>query len=174
MTSDPEDTKDSNDTNDISRRSEIEALKTIAPLLGRVFKSFTPKEFIHRLSAFDRGIYNKYFRGFRVEKFNRPKLVEIARKEVFDGENELLAQFITILWNREHRLLYNDMLEQVKMINEDVEAIESITDEQGAAVLAGMIEKGHDKLDVLICVRLNDVRFTEAFIHAELPLPADD
>lgn len=165
--------EETKDTSDIERMSEIEALRTIEPLFGRIFKSFTPKEFIHRLSAFDRGIYNKYFRGFRIEKFNRPKLVEIAKKEVFETKNELLAQFITILWNREHRDLYNDMLEQVKTINEDVEAIERITDEQGAAVVAGMVEKGHDKLDVLLCVRLNDVRLSEDFIQAELPLPSD-
>jgi hypothetical protein len=164
----------SNETTEGREIDEIEALRTVEPLLGRVFKSFSPKEFINRLSAFDRGIYNKYFRGFRIEKFNRPKLVEITRKEIFENGNELLAQFVTILWNREHRPLYNDMLDQVKTINEDVEAIEQITDEDAAKVLAGILEKGHDKLDVLLCVRMNDVRFSEDFISAELPLPSDD
>lgn len=151
---------------------ELEVLRKIEPIFSRLFKSFDPKEFILSLSAFERGIYNKYFRGYRTDRFNRPKLAEISHKEIFEGGNRLLAQFLTILWNREHRHLYNDMLDQVKLINEDVEAIEAIADEDAARVLAAVVEKEHDKLDVLICVRLNDVRFSEDFITANLPLPA--
>lgn len=151
---------------------EIQALRKVEPLFDRIFRVFDPKEFILRLSQFERGLYNKYFRGFRTEKFNRPKLAEIARHEIFDGENHLLAQFVTILWNREHRELYNDMLEQVKTINEDVETIEVITDEQAGPILEAVLAKGHEKDDVLLLVRLNDVRFTEEFILKNLPLAA--
>ncbi len=149
---------------------EIQALRKVEPLFDRIFRVFDPKEFILRLSQFERGLYNKYFRGFRTEKFNRPKLAEITRHEIFDGGNHLLAQFVTILWNREHRELYNDMLEQVKTINEDVETIEVITDEQAGPILEAVLAKGHEKDDVLLLVRLNDVRFTEEFILKNLPL----
>jgi hypothetical protein len=151
---------------------EIQQLQKLGPLFARMFKCFDPREFVQRLSMFDRGLYNAYFRGFRTEKFNRPKLIEIANREVFDRKNRVMAMFVTTLWNREHRDLYNDMLGEVKKINEDVEAIEVITDEQGPAVLTEVLKKGHEPEDVLICVRINDVRFTEAFILGNLPDPA--
>lgn len=151
---------------------EVEALRKVAPLFERIFRVFDPKEFILRLSQFERGLYNKYFRGFRTEKFNRPKLAEIARHEIFDGNNQLLAQFVTILWNREHRDLYNDMLEQVKTVNEDVEAIELIPDDQAGPILEAVLAKGYEKDDVLLLVRLNDVRFSEEFILKNLPVEA--
>ena len=151
---------------------EIQALRKVEPLFERIFRVFEPKEFILRLSQFERGLYNKYFRGFRTEKFNRPKLAEIARHEIFEGNNQLLAQFVTILWNREHRELYNDMLEQVKTVNEDVEAIEVIPDDKAGPILEAILAKGHEKADVLLLVRLNDVRFTEEFILKSLPVEA--
>ena len=147
---------------------EIDQLKKLEPFFDHIFRSFDPKEFITKLSAFDRGLYGKYFRGYRINRFNRPKLAAIASKEVLENDNRLLAQFMSILWNREQRKLYNAMLDEVKKINEDVEAIEAITDEQAAAIVAALDEQGWERIDVLVCVRLNGVRFSEAYIEEQL------
>ena len=79
---------------------------------------------------------------------------------------------IILHWNQAHGHLYQDMVEHVKTINEDVEAIEKITDEQAHPILDDLLGR-YAQVDVLLCTRLNGVRFGEELIQSRL-VPGGD
>jgi hypothetical protein len=58
------------------------------------------------------------------------------------------------------------MRKKVETINEDVEAIEVIEDDKAKEFVAEMKSEEHSLEDIYICVRMNEVRFTEEFIDA--------
>ncbi|MEC9070875.1 MAG: hypothetical protein VX938_00790, partial [Myxococcota bacterium] len=57
-------------------------------------------------------------------------------------------------------------------INEDVEAIEEIEDDIANKIIDDLLERQH-QVEILICVRLNGVRFREEVIRARLDPSAE-
>ncbi|NOZ01337.1 MAG: hypothetical protein GXP54_05540, partial [Deltaproteobacteria bacterium] len=112
-------------------------------------------------------VYARYFKGYRPQTLGRKKITEALRREVFEKRNEALADIMVLLWNQAHRDVYQAMLEHVKTISEDVETIERIEDDKAEEFTADL-EQSFDKTDILICVCLNEVRFSPKFIDEKL------
>ena len=95
-------------------------------------------------------------------------MARAVKKEILEGKgNVVFANMIILHWNQANAYLYQDMVEHVKTINEDVEAIEKITDEQANPILDDLLER-YAQVDVLLCTRLNGVRFDESLIQRRL------
>jgi hypothetical protein len=152
----------------------LTAMHKIGPLLENVVRSLSPVRLITETAKVDRAAYFRNFKGYRVEKFTRAKILEISKKEIFERENDVWAQLLIVLWNTEHRGIYSGFRTRVQTINEDVEEVEAIPDDKAGEWLEEMLGE-HVLEDLLICVHLNDVRFSDAFIreHMEKPLDID-
>ena len=150
----------------------LNALRNVEPLLGHLIKSVRPVEFIGQVARVDRAGYFRNFKGYRVEKFGRPKIQEIARKELFTKENEAWAQLLIIMWNDANRKVYEAMHKQVQTINENVEEVEAIADDAANKFVDALLEDFVLE-DIVIVTHLNDVRFSDAFIRERLEAPLD-
>ena len=150
----------------------LTAMRKCEPLLERLVRSLSPRRIIAETARADKATYYRNFKGYRVEKFGRPRLFKISQKELYERENEFWAQLLIVLWNDTHRKLYSAMRDQVATINEDVEEVELIEDELAHKWLDELLEDWALE-DVLLCVHLNDVRFTDAFIRERLEKPLD-
>lgn len=146
-------------------REPIEALEKVGELFGKVVHDVQPRRLIAEVQRGDRACFFRHFKGQRLEKFSRKKMTEILHKEVFGRENIFMAQLLMILWNEAHRDLYISMRNLVQTINEDVEAVERIEDDKGREFLKELMAKGFTRKDLYVCVRLNDVRFSEELIQ---------
>lgn len=153
---------------DYDEREPIEALQKLGDLFEKVVHDVQPRRVIAEVQRGDRAAYFRHFKGQRLEKFSRRKMTEILHKEVFGRENIFMAQLLMILWNEAHRELYIAMRNHVQTINEDVETIERIEDDKAREFIADLVEKSFTRDEIYICVRLNDVRFGEDLILAEL------
>ena len=149
-------------------REPIEALAKLGGLFDRVAADVQPRKLIAEIQRGDRPAYFRHFKGQRLEKFSRRKMTEILRKEIFERDNIFMSQLLMILWNESHRDMYIAMRDHVQTINEDVEAIERIEDDKALEFINDLQEKGFEKDDIYICVRLNDVRFSEEIIQEHL------
>ncbi|MCB9729237.1 MAG: hypothetical protein H6746_12270 [Deltaproteobacteria bacterium] len=146
----------------------INALRSVEAHFDRVLRHVMPKRLVAELKVGDKGFYFKYFKGYRPESIGRGRIKQIARREVFEGDgHELFANLMIIHWNEHHAPLYREMVTHVKTINEDVEAIERIEDDKAHAIIDDLAQR-HDLEDVLLCVRLNGVRFSEDLIQSRL------
>lgn len=112
-------------------------------------------EHVRRLAP---AVYARHFKGYRPQTLGRKRVTESLRFEVFEKANEAVGDILVLLWNQRMRDLYAAMVEHVRTINENVEEIERIPDEQANAFLDDLLAR-FDRDDVLICVRLNEVRF---------------
>jgi hypothetical protein len=150
----------------------LNAMRRCEPLLAHMFKSLKPIRIIGEVGKGDRPSYYRNFKGYRIEKFGRPKLVQIARKEMFERENEFWAQLLIVLWNEAHKNLYIGFRDRVATINEDVEKVDAIEDDIAGTWIDEMLED--DTLeDLLLCVHLNEVRFSDAFVRTRLEAPLE-
>ena len=140
------------------------ALKKLGPLFIKAASSLKPSRVIQETQRADRATFFRNFKGQRLEKFTRRKIATIFEKEVTVRENLFMAHLLMVLWNETHRDLYLSMRKKVETINEDVEAIEVIEDTNAKAFVEELQGEGHSLEDVYICVRMNEVRFTEEFI----------
>ena len=94
----------------------LNALQNVEPLLTHLIKSIRPTEFISQVARVDRAGYFRNFKGYRIEKFGRPQIETIARKELFKKSNESWAQLFIILWNNANRGVYEAMHKQVQTL----------------------------------------------------------
>ena len=172
--SDENKTTDEN-TSDLENKNELEgrvreeeevfgALKKLGPLFQAAGRSLKPARVIQDTQRADRATFFRNFKGQRLEKFTRRKIGEIFEKEVFGRNNVFMAHLLMVLWNETNRDLYLGMRKRVETINEDVESIEVIEDSDGEKFVAELKEEGFSLEDIYICVRMNEVRFTEDFI----------
>ena len=146
----------------------IASLRSCEQHFDAILKHVHVRRLVAEVQAADKGFHYRYFKGYRPEKIGRGRIRKIAQKEIFSGEgHELFANLIIIHWNESQRRLYQEMLTHVQAINEDVEAIESIEDENAHAIIDDLLER-HTMADVFICVQLNGVRFDEALVEARL------
>lgn len=140
----------------------MKALKDLYPVLIR---DIPIEHVIRGTQLLDQGAYFRYFKGYRIQKVNRTRILELLEKEVFERGSEKLAELFVALWNRANDDLYHEMLVHVKKINEDVEAIKSIDDETAGKICMTM-QDAYDKDRIFICVVLNQVKFSAAFVKS--------
>lgn len=150
----------------------MNAMRRSEPLLERLIRQLKPTRIIAETGRGDRASYYRNFKGHRVDKFGRPRLVKIARKELYVRENEFWAQLLIILWNEAMKPLYAAMRDKVATLDEDVEKVAKVDDEVAHKWIDELLED-HALEDILTCVYLNEVRFTDKFIRERLEAPLD-
>lgn len=156
--------------------TSIEAFSRLsAERFARLIKSLDRTVLLDFFRRLEPAVYARYFKGFRPQVLGRKRVTEALRFEVYERKNETVGDILTMLWNQHHRDLYHGMLALVKTLADDVETIEKIED----PVAVGFIETlsaRFDREDILICVRLNEVRFSDSVIAEHLegqaPRPA--
>jgi hypothetical protein len=152
-------------------REAIEALRKLGPMFDRAVRALKPARLIAETQRIDRAAFFRNFKGQRLEKFTRPKLAEVLRKEIFDRGNAIMAHLLMVLWNDAMRDLYVAMRKLVETINSDVEAIERIEDDKAQEFVDKLLAKSFALEDIYVCVRINEVRFSEEFITAHVLPP---
>lgn len=146
----------------------IQALRSVADHFDRVLRHVRPKRLLREIGMADKAFFFKYFKGYRPDAIGRGRIRKIADREVFsDPGHELFANLLIIHWNDGNAALYNEMVAHVRTVNEDVEAIEQIEDGKAHEILDDLLQR-HEREDVLLCVRLNGVRFREDVIASRL------
>jgi hypothetical protein len=147
----------------------IDAIRSVSAHLDILIRSVHPQRLIHEMNVGDKAFYFRHFKGFRPEKVGRGRIRKIAEQEILNKEpgHELFANLIIVHWNEQNGTLYQDMVSHIKTINEDVEAIEAIEDDKATQIIDDLIAR-HAKEDVYLCVRLNEVRFSDAIIESRL------
>ena len=104
----------------------------------------------------------EYYRPMKIDA----KHVEKAlRKECFERDNGLLAQLVIYNWDEAEWRLYGDLQKHVKGINEDVEAIEAITDAEAEPILDDL-ESRYDRRDVCVATVINGVRISDEYLKS--------
>lgn len=142
-----------------------EALAAVALLSDRLFarmcRGIPLRTFLAELSRLDRALYFRHFKGYRPQSLDTKLLGSVLRKE-FSRGNGLLAQLVIYNWDEAQSELYGELQQHVKKINEDVEAIEHITDAEADPIFADL-ERHHDRRDVAIAALINGVRVSAAY-----------
>ena len=147
----------------------VTAIRSVGDYLPDLMRTINVARLVNEISLGDKAFYFRYFKGYRPEKIGRGRIRRIVEKEVLgDGEgHELLANLLIVHWNEAHRQLYQQMVNHVQTINEDVEAIERIEDDKAHLIIDDML-KTHRAVDLLLCVRLNEVRFSDEVVTSRL------
>lgn len=151
--------------------TSIEAFSHLEANFERIVKSLDRAVLLDFIRRFDPPTFIRYFRGFRPQTLGWKRIVDALYKEVYERKNEAVGDILTMLWNQHHRDLYQAMLAHVKTISEDVESIERIEDELAVQFIEDLSGR-FDKRDILACVRLNEVRFSEEVIQKYLEVDA--
>ncbi len=152
--------------------TSTEAISRLSPeRFARLVKSLDKTLLLDFLRRLEPGVYARYFKGFRPQVLGRKRVTEALRYEVYERHNEVVGDILTMLWNQQNRSLYYGMLALVKTLSEDVESIERIEDPVAVGFIETLAER-FDREDILICVRLNEVRFSEEVIARHLETPA--
>ncbi len=146
----------------------IQALRSVADRFDDILRHVNPKRLAYEFAKADKAFHFRYFKGYKPEQIGRGRIKKIADKEIFaDPGHELFANLIIVHWNEKHAQLYREMVAHVQTINEDVEAIERIEDDKAHAIIDDLLKR-HERNDILLCVRLNGVRFDEPVIASRL------
>jgi len=165
--------------------TSVENLSLLKNQFERIIRSLEPSILLEHVRRLDPMVYARYFRGFRPQTLGRKRVESALRAEVYEKQNTKIGDILTILWNQENRDLYQAMLEHVRTVAENVETIERIEDDQANAFLDDLTAR-FEVEDLLVCVRLNEVRFSESVIAtrllgiqpeaepAEVPPPAEE
>lgn len=148
--------------------TSCDAFTRLGPAFDRALKSLDLAIMIEHVRRLEPAAFARHFKGYRPQTLGRKRVTESLRFEVCERKNEAVGDILTLLWNQEHRNLYHSMHEKVKTINEDVEAIERIEDDAANRFVDELQAEGFALEDVLVCVRLNEVRFSEKVIAGRL------
>lgn len=151
----------------------LEAFDYLKEHFDAVIRSIDVPILMEHLRRLEPAVFARHFKGFRPQTLGRRRITDALRFEIYERRNEPLADILTLLWNQAQRRLYHAMLAHVKTIQEDVEAIERIEDGKANEILDDMLAR-FPKSDVLICVRLNDVRFSPEVITSRLGSSSDE
>lgn len=147
----------------------INALRLLPPrLFARVCRRIPLRAFLPELEKLDRPVFFRYFKGLRPQKIDGPYLEKVFRKEIFEKNDGLLAQLVIFNYDEAEHRLYADLQTEVKKINEDVEAIETISDEQGNAI-CDALQATFDERDIYIAFAINGVRVAADFYAKRFP-----
>ncbi len=148
----------------------FEHLQDLFPAILKVIPIGLLIDTVRRL---DPPTYFRYFKGFRPQSLGRNRVTNALFKEVFERKNAAVADLINLLWNQSNRKLYKAMHELVKQINENVEEIESIEDQRANEMIDTLL-KDFSRQDIYLCVRMNEVKFSEEVIQDRLVKGNDD
>lgn len=132
-----------------------------------ILKNIPIQSIITGVEKSDRAVFFRYFKGYRPSTIGRKKIAEILKDEIYNKKNENISDLLILLWNNFNRDIYHAMLESVKTINEDVEKIERIEDEKAGDIISNLL-KTFSKDDIYLCVRFNEVKFSEEIIEKML------
>lgn len=147
----------------------IDALAKLSPrLFARLCRGIPMRTFLAELARIDRGVYFRYFKGYRPVKITSKRLQEVLTREILERKNGLLAQLVIYNWDEFQWKLYGDLQKHVKAINEDVEAIERISDEEADPIFDDLLGK-YDPRDVAIGAMINGVRVSDDYLKARFP-----
>lgn len=154
----------------------IAALRSISDHMDEIVRHVKAKRLAAEVARADKALHFRYFKGLRPEKIGRALVRKMIDKEIIaEPGHELFANLLIIHWNEGHAKLYEEMVTHVRTINEDVEAIERIEDDMAHAIVDDLLLR-HTQVDILLCVRLNGVRFDEELVQSRLvrgePRPA--
>ena len=147
-----------------SDREAIGALRLLSErLFARLCRRLPMRTFIAELQRIDRAVYFRYFKGYRPMKIDAKHVEKALRKEIFERENGLLAQLVIYNWDEAEWRLYGDLQKHIKAINEDVEAIEAISDAEADPIIDDL-ESRYYQRDVAIATLINGVRVSEDYV----------
>jgi hypothetical protein len=161
-----------------AKTAEEEAAEAIAAIgrLGNQFeravRAIRPLKLVVETQRVDRAAFFRNFKGQRIEKLTRPRMIKILETEIFKRKSSMMAHLFMVLWNDAMRDLYIAIRDHVRTINEDVEAIEVIDDDKAQEFLDDLLSRDFELEDIFICVRLNEVRFTEDFVQSKVTPPS--
>ena len=147
--------------------TSVEAISRLESRFERLVKPMDLFMLIEHVRRLDPMAFARHFKGYRPQMLGRKRVLKALAFEVFTRKNEVVADILTLLWNQTKRDVYDAMHELVSTINEYVEAITEIPDERANAFI-DVLQEDFTLDDILICVRLNDVRFNEPVILARL------
>jgi hypothetical protein len=147
--------------------TSVEAIAKLESRFEKLVKPIDLFMLIEHVRRLDPMAFARHFKGYRPQMLGRKRVIKALSFEVFTRHNEVVGDILTLLWNQTRRDVYDAMHELVSTINEDVEAITEIPDERANAFIDVLLED-FEREDILICVRLNDVRFNEPVIVARL------
>lgn len=157
---------DAEEDDGADEREAIGALTKLSDrLFARMCRRLPMRTFIAELQRIDRSVYFRYFKGYRPVKIDARRVETVLRQECLAKGNGLLAQLVIYNWDEAEYRLYGSLQKHVKAINEDVEAIEHITDEQADPIVEAL-EADHDRRDVCIAMVINGVRVSDEFLAA--------
>ncbi len=156
--------------------TSIDAIGKLESRFDKLVKPLDLFMLIEHVRRLDPMAFARHFKGYRPQMLGRKRVVTALAFEIFTRKNEVIGDIITLLWNQTRRDVYDAMHELVSTISEDVESITEIPDERAHAFIDVLLEE-FDRDEILICVRMNDVRFNEPVIVARLengePAPAE-
>jgi hypothetical protein len=142
----------------------IDALEALGPKsFARMCRRIPMRTFLMELEKIDRGVYYRHFKGYRPQKIDATHLDKVLKKELFERKNGMLAQLVIYNWDEAEWQLYAALQKEVKKINEDIEAIKTISDAEGDAI-CGALEAEFDKRDVYIATVINGVRVSKDYL----------
>jgi len=143
--------------------TSVETFALVEPHFDRVVRSIDLAVLLEHVRKLEPMAFARHFRGFRPQTLGRRRVADALRFEVYQKKNAAVGDILVLLWNQEMRDLYHAMLDHVRTINEDVETIERIEDDKARAFVEDLRGR-FDLVDVLLCVRLNEVRFSPEMI----------
>jgi len=146
----------------------VQALRSVVDQLDDILRHVNPKRMVRDMAQADKAFHFRNLKGYRIEKIGRGRIRKIVEREILkDPGHDLFANLIIIHWNEAHIRLYEEMVAHVKTINENVEDVERIEPAQAHVMIDDLLSR-HRREDVLVCVRLNGVRFDEDVIVSRL------
>lgn len=147
--------------------TSVDALSKLESRFDRLVRPLDTYMLIEHVRRLDAMAFARHFKGYRPQSLGRKKVTRALAFELFTRKNEVIGDIITLLYNQTQREIYDAMHELVSTIDEDVESITEIPDERANAFIDVLLED-FDREDILICVRINDVRFNEPVIATRL------
>lgn len=152
-----------------SKKDDQDAISALNSLPGKLFarlcRRIPMRTFLPELERLDRAVFYRYFKGYRPQKIDAALIERVLRKEIFTQKNGLLAQLVIYNWDEAEWRLYGALQKHVKAINEDVEAIEAISDDQANPIMDAL-EAEFDKRDVFIATVINGVRVSPDYVKS--------
>jgi hypothetical protein len=153
---------------DAERKELVTSFQSLSSDVDALIRSIKPTDIVRDIRRVEPRLFQRYFRGYRPNKIGRGKMVTVLKPAIMEEGNIAVIQLLSLMWNRRNDKIYKSMRALVQTINEDVEAIELIEDDKATEFVASLNEKGFERSQVHICVRVNGVRFSEEFIKANL------
>jgi hypothetical protein len=145
----------------------LSAMRLLSEHFDRLVRSIDVPVLLEMLRRVEPLVYARYFKGFRAQTIGKKRVVEAMKREVLEKQNEPVSELLALLWNQKNRELYKEMLSLVRTIDENVEQIKAIEDDKAKEFIS-TLEARFSREDILICVRLNEVKFSEEAISTML------